>query len=261
MTIINGLANLKSRIKEPIFKKGKEKMKDLICILHMIQNHFNNNSQDPTDIIKLFERNIELEFLTTDIHKFEFLSNDDTYGTLKAYYRDKINNFDNGMAELINIEDFSQFLKENDHIKNFGTLFEFVKTKFSINCHSQSPMNYALRIRLLFAYDLCQNPSKVEQIICLVLQSYSMLEVLRKDSNYYKYSKTLQTHIDPIPMEPDVAFTEKLLNLSFSQKSKALILRSVWYYIYSKTYNQTVINDFKKLIQKILASISANFMK
>lgn len=62
-------------------------------------------------------------------------------------------------------------------------------------------------------------------------------------------------------MELDVPFAEKLINLNFSQKSKALVLRSVWYYIYSKNYNQNVINDFKKFIQKILASISANLMR
>ena len=121
-----------------------------MCILHMIQNHLNNNSQEPVEIVSLFEQYIENNRFTTDLRKFEFLSNDDSYGTLKSYYREKISMIENRMAELITIEDFSQFLKENNYNGDFQTLVDFIKQKFCIQCHPQSPMNYAIRFKLLF---------------------------------------------------------------------------------------------------------------
>jgi hypothetical protein len=121
--MITRISNLKLKTRDPIFKKGKDKLKYLIAILFIIQNHVNNNNARHYDLLEYFlrefaknsgfsqESSIEAAREKFYPQIFEFTtSSDASLGQVASYTRQKLvlNNHEDLLT--ISIENFEDYL-------------------------------------------------------------------------------------------------------------------------------------------------------
>jgi len=83
---------------------------------------------------------------------FEFITNEAMFGKLQCYNKDKIllKQSENN-TEVVLIKDFKGYLADFGYKGNFQELVDDVKKTQAVYCEQNSPLDYALRYRLLIA--------------------------------------------------------------------------------------------------------------
>lgn len=76
-----------------------------------------------------------------------------------------------------------------------------------------------------------------------------------------KQFNNIKSYFQSVPFNFDISVTEKLLCTKLSPFNHASVLHSIWQYIYNKPFSQTCVNDLKRTLQRLLASVSQFMIK
>lgn len=159
----------------------------------IIQNHINNNNTEHYNLLDMINNieQIENEFeseekknqISLSLVKpddkaktnsscnlppkdFTFRYSDSNFGSKIAYTKDHVLIAKNE-AEVINIPRFNEYLTayKKGFNTNFQSFVKYVKHEYAINCDEDSPLDYALRYRLIFAANFSQK-NCIADMIC-----------------------------------------------------------------------------------------------